>query len=482
MDEIFIKSKSRKAKAICKLNLSSMSEDISSHIQKKAKKQHLQKRCKVQNKDKKSDTSSHSILSANMIKNKTTDSMLLLNKDIDFLGFLTSAAKSIRSTFDMLSNIHHTGSICFMRNKVIICCITDCAVVNAEIDLDSCDVEDSVFNPEAIINLDNVYNPPKESTDKTATLLNSITKPNKEISKEMFIFNVSLPILNQCMSSVTHADVVSFRITKDSYINNQLLFEVHNKKHRYKHKFSIPISRDFNDRIKLSILQNIKLGNEKKFRLAIHMSTQEFLLTLRTSKKSGNTIQILANQTSDGKNWCHFCTAGIGVGVDVISSHRFLLEDDMDMDTTQFQDDYAISSRDEYPDPNSDIKSTLIYCNSLSIYSTPLLINLAKTSSSSRIISLFCNESKDVIGIKHSIGVIGTLMCMMAPLEQNGFFRFVKDIENKCDVIKKQSSQISEQQQPTENTDETKSHRRNTRSKRKHRVRDDIIQIANEFI
>lgn len=503
MSKIFAYSKSRKAKAIVNINSTSMSADVPDanlHVKRKRQrknntkiKQHTYNHNDSQyktlynlNHNNICDDATSNISKNVDIKNKSTNDISFIpkldNKE-DILGFVTTASKCIRSTFDMLSNIHHSGSICFMQDKIIISCSTNCVVVNAELDLKSCDIEDSIFNYTEIHKLDSIGL-------SASTHRFSSDKMSRTTDKEkMFVFHLSFPILNQCMSSVTHADIICMKITKESYLNKLLTLEIHNKKHRYVHSFSIPIEQDYDKNAQMSVLQHMKLGHEKKFKLAVHMSTQEFLLTLRTSKKSGNTLQILANQTNDGNNWCHFCTAGIGVGVDVISSHRFLLEDDMNFDTqdeTMMNEDDTILNK---PSRYTNMKTTKIYCNSESVYSTPLLISLAKTSSASRVISLYCNESKDVLGIKHRIGVIGVLMCMMAPLEKSGNFNFEYDENNQCHIIKKKKIRSSNQNKNDINSNYARYNDDNN-NKSDIILEDDyiknkqkeIIIVANEFI
>lgn len=366
-----------------------------------------------------------------------------LDKNEDILGFVTTASKCIRSTFDMLTSLYHRGSISFFKDKVVFGCSTNCIVVNAEIDAYSCDVEDHIFNYNKVKEID--YKILTAATHKFSMEIEEQLRTSKYKPENMVMIHVALPILNQCMSAITHADIFCLRMTEESYKKNELIIEIHHRKNRYVHKFNVPIQHNRDESVKRQLLRHIALGENKKFDIGLHMSTQEFLQTLRTAKKSGTSLQILAGECDDKKNWCHFCTPGMGVGVDVISSHRFRVEEKMS--TTTYDSNVAKKNMVKIMDQNnrerikslSQTPTLKIYCNTESCYSTPLLMALAKTSSMSRVVSIFCNNKKDVIGLKHRIGVIGNLTCMMAPLDDLGIFEFVEKIKGsgKYYILKK---------------------------------------------
>lgn len=405
-----------------------------------------------------------------------------LDRKNDIVGFVTSASKSIRSMFDMLTSLYHHGSISFFQKKIILGCSTKCIVVNAEIDADSCDIEDHIFNYKKIKEIE--FKLLSAATNKFSMNVTKKLSSEDYEKQDMMMIHVALPILNQCMSSITHADIFCLRMTEESYMKNELIIEIHHKKNRYVHKFNVPIEHNRNESIKNQFLRHIELGENKKFDIGLHMSTQEFLQTLRTAKKSGNSIQILAGECDDKKNWCHFCTPGMGVGVDVISSHRFRIEEEL---STAFLNNHLATKNlvkvTDYH--NKEIIKSLsqtptckIFCNTNSCYSTPLLMAMAKTSSMSRVISIFCNNKRDVIGLKHRIGVIGTLTCMMSPLEDLGCFKFVDNDKGtgKYYIVKiKNKSTLLAKTNHEEINDNTNKNEDNISL-------DTAIQCANEFI
>lgn len=210
-----------------------------------------------------------------------------------------------------------------------------------------------------------------------------------KVGEPVLTIGISLQMVFQCMTIAQQTDSMCLYLSKESLKKNCLIIEIHSREGTYVHAHCV--------KMKPSTIQpEIKMTSlmQKKFDVCIKMSTTEFLRTLRAANKNGDSIQILTKY--DDKlmnNYCYFATKGKRLGCDFYSKHYF-----------------------------QSTKNEQIECNTMNLYSIPMLLIVAKATNLSATIHIYINKVKDVIGVKYRVSTIGTFRAFIVPLKYEGKF------------------------------------------------------------
>lgn len=207
--------------------------------------------------------------------------------------------------------------------------------------------------------------------------------------KTVLTIGISLQMLFQCMTIAQQTDSMCLYLSEESLKQNCLIVEIHSREGTYVHAHSVKMKpTNIQPEIKMTSLMS------KKFDVCIKMSTTEFLRTLRAANKNGDSIQILTKYDEKLKNnYCYFATKGKRLGCDFYSKHYFQ------------------STQEEQ-----------IECNTMNLYSIPMLLIVAKATNLSATIHIYINKARDVIGIKYRVSTIGTFRAFIVPLKHEGKF------------------------------------------------------------
>eukprot|EP00466_Bigelowiella_natans_P006788 jgi/Bigna1/129923/aug1.10_g4631 len=399
-------------------------------------------------------------------------------QDVDDIvfAFATSASKTMRSLFEMLSQVSNFGTITFTDTSVHLACRTSSVIVSVELCAkSSIDIEEYLFNPHALysqhtpgyINIASVTGADGLKFVSNSKDSNSILPAGDEKTKNIgaFTYSVSFSTVHQCLSMMTHGDIFMMKINKDLSKQQKLELRVQDKEMRRMHSFSIPCTHDSYMESMMHVgeskndtnIANLNSSDhlwqmhvkDKEFKMGIHMSSVQFLKMMRSVKKNGTSLQMITTKNRDLRKYCHFCVAGEGIGVDCVSSHEFVMEDEMQsfssVNKGRESEPVLAANCGSMTIDTEKISSETpeILCQGAACYSVNLLLNFAKCTSLTSVVHLYYNDvKKDVLGFRHMTGTIGELTCFISPMDVEPAFKAVRSNNNYIPKVKVSGSDV----------------------------------------